>query len=161
MPWTHYHDMHSGGGTKVENYEHIYIEAEQEEAERIFYARFDRNPHRVTCTCCGPDYSIEQKPTLKQASGYQRNCRHIKTPKDENGRYKNGLDVIQNQYWLEPDDEPPEGFEVSDRPVFGDHVPLDEFVEKDTVLVIREEDIDESEKPDTVPKEGYVWAGGA
>lgn len=160
MPWTHFNDMHSGGGTKVDGYEHIYIEADRETATAVFYNRFGRSPERVTCTCCGPDYSIEEKPTLKQATGYERNCRHLKTPKDENSRYMNGLPEIQNQYWLEPGDEPPEGFEVSDKDPFGEYVPLGEYIERDTVLLIPGDEIEVPETDADVPKEGYVWAGG-
>lgn len=157
MVWTHFNDMHSGGGTKVENYEHIYIEADRETAIKVFYNRFGRNPNRVTCTCCGEDYSINEKPTLKQASGYERNCRHLKTPRDENGRYKNGLPEIQNNYYLEPGDEPPEGFEVAKREPFGEHIPLAEYVNQNDVLVIRSGEIKEEEKHGEVPQEGYVW----
>ena len=161
MVWTHFNDMHSGGGTKVNGYEHIFIEAPLDVAKMVFYNRFERNPSRTTCTCCGPDYSIEEKPTLKQASGYERNCRNLKTPRDENGLYKYGLDKIQNQYYLEPGDEPPDGFEVSDRPPIGEYIPLEEYVERDDVLVVHAAEIKDDEKQGTVPKEGYVWAGGS
>ena len=72
--WTLFWDMHSGGGTKEEPYEKIYIEAPEEEAKVIFYNRFGHNPERVSCTCCGEDYSIIESETLEQASGYHRNC---------------------------------------------------------------------------------------
>lgn len=52
-------DMHSGGSRK-EEYGLIAIEAPRDEAELIFYNRFGHNPNRVTCTCCGPDYSISE-----------------------------------------------------------------------------------------------------
>lgn len=63
--WTEFMDMHSGGGTKEEPYEYIFIEAPREEAIIIFYNRFGHNPERVTCTCCGDDYSITEYETLK------------------------------------------------------------------------------------------------
>lgn len=93
--WTRFMDMHSGGGTKLwrkdgkvsddgpgwgrrdENYdavEWIFIEAPEEEAKAIFYKRFGRNPERVTCTCCGDDYSIDGAATLEAASAYERGC---------------------------------------------------------------------------------------
>lgn len=66
-------DMHSGGGCKEKPYEQIYIEAEsEEEAKRIFYGRFGHNPDRVTCTCCGRDYSISSSESLEDATKYQR-----------------------------------------------------------------------------------------
>jgi len=54
-------DMHSGGDLK-EKWQYIYIEAPEEEAKVIFYNRFGHNPNRVTCTCCGKDYSISSRP---------------------------------------------------------------------------------------------------
>jgi hypothetical protein len=71
--WTKFWDMHSGGGTK-EKWEQIYIEAPEEESKIIFYNRFGHNPKRITCTCCGSDYSIEENESLEQASGFHRNC---------------------------------------------------------------------------------------
>jgi hypothetical protein len=66
-------DMHSGGGCKQSPYEEIYIEAESEsEAKTIFYNRFGHNPDRVTCTCCGPDYSVDSSETLEEATDYHR-----------------------------------------------------------------------------------------
>lgn len=157
MTWTHFNDSHSGGGTKLD-WEHIYIEAPEDEARTVFYNRFDRSPDRVTCTCCGPDYSVTEWPNLKVATGYERNCRPLKTPRDENGRFMNNLPRLRENYYLEPDEEPPDGFQVDNsHPVFGEHIPLDEFVERDDVLVIRSEQIVDEERTGSVPKEGYVW----
>ena len=146
IPWTEFNDMHSGGGIKVDGYDRIYIQAPIDVAKTIFYNRFGHNPERVTCSCCGPDYSINEYPSLKQATGYPRNCRHLKTPRDDDGRYMNDLDVLQNNYYLEPGEDPPEGFQVANTPRFGDYVPVDEYVERDTVLVIESQEIHESEK---------------
>lgn len=73
MTWTRFMDMSSGGSTKEPPYEYIYIEAPEAEAKVIFYNRFGHNPERVTCTCCGEDYSISEEPSLAQASAYDRN----------------------------------------------------------------------------------------
>ena len=70
--WTSFMDMHSGGGTKEEPYEYIYIEAPENEAITIFYNRFGHNPHRVTCTCCGEDYSVSSDETLELITAYNR-----------------------------------------------------------------------------------------
>ena len=67
--WTHFFDMHSGGGKK-EEWEHIFIELPKHEAKIYFYNRFGHNPERVTCTCCGEDYSISQYESLEKATGY-------------------------------------------------------------------------------------------
>ena len=71
--WTHFYDMHSGGGQK-EKWGHIYIEESQELAELIFFNRFGHNPNRVSCTCCGEDYSISHLESLEQLTGYHRGC---------------------------------------------------------------------------------------
>lgn len=71
--WTHFWDMHSGGGQK-EPQSHIYIEAGEEEAKVIFEKRFGHDPERVTCSCCGGDYVIRESKTLDLATAYQRGC---------------------------------------------------------------------------------------
>jgi len=68
--WTHFYDMHSGGGTKEAPYEHIYIEGDN--AVGVFYARFGHHPHRITCTCCGGDYSISSNESLEELTRYHR-----------------------------------------------------------------------------------------
>jgi len=74
MKVTRFMDMHSGGGCKEPPYNKIYIEAPEQEAMVIFQNRFGHNPNRVTCTCCGEDYSIDESKSFAQASGYDRNC---------------------------------------------------------------------------------------
>lgn len=69
--WTRFMDMHSGGGSK-EQYDEIYIEAAEDTAKLIFYNHFGHNPERVTCTCCGNDYSISEYETLEEATEYDR-----------------------------------------------------------------------------------------
>jgi hypothetical protein len=71
--FTRFMDMHSGGGTKIKPYEHIYIEANSEsEAKDIFRERFDRDPDFITCHCCGADYSVSSEETLELATAYER-----------------------------------------------------------------------------------------
>lgn len=73
--WTLFWDMSSGGSTKEYPYEHIYIESDsQEQAEVVFYNRFGHSPHRVTCTCCGPDYDVSSNEDIEQLSGFHRGC---------------------------------------------------------------------------------------
>jgi hypothetical protein len=64
-------DMHSGGGRKLD-FEYLWIEAPEDEAKRVFYNRFGRNPEKVTCTCCGDDYSISEYASLDEATKYER-----------------------------------------------------------------------------------------
>jgi hypothetical protein len=59
IPWTRFFDMHSGGRAK-EDFELIYIQAPQDQAEVIFYNKFGHNPNRITCSCCGEDYSVRE-----------------------------------------------------------------------------------------------------
>ena len=80
IPWTLFWDMHSGGSQK-ERQALIFIQAPYNEAEIIFYNRFGHNPNRVTCTCCGPDYSISESPTLDEASLFHRTVKHYPSDK--------------------------------------------------------------------------------
>ena len=68
--WTRFSDRHSGGGKNMD-VEYIYIEAEELEAKRVFYARFDEDPHGVNCYCCGPNYSTDEHETLGEAVEYE------------------------------------------------------------------------------------------
>jgi hypothetical protein len=77
IPWTHFMDMHSGGGQKLK-WAHIYIEAPEDQAEVIFYNMFGRNPRHVTCNCCGEDYSVRSSKNLQQATAYYRGCKYGK-----------------------------------------------------------------------------------
>lgn len=70
--WTRFMDMHSGGGRKEEPYALIFIEADEEEAKRVFFAKFGHNPQRVSCTCCGEDYSISSKGDFESLSLFDR-----------------------------------------------------------------------------------------
>jgi hypothetical protein len=74
--WTTFLDMHSGGDQK-EKWGHIFIEAPEDEAQVIFYNRFGHNPNRVTCTCCGNDYSVDEHPTLEEATEFHRKGRTV------------------------------------------------------------------------------------
>lgn len=128
MPFTQFYDMHSGGGCKEKPYELIYIEAPEAEAEVIFYNRFGHNPNRVTCTCCGEDYSITESDSLEQATAYHRNCK---------------WDSKLNAYVEESDNE--------------SLISLEEFCQRPEVLVIRADSIKPEERQGEVPAQGYVW----
>jgi len=52
--------------------EFIYIEAEELEAKRVFFARFDEDPNGRNCPCCGQNYSIDEYKTLDEATEYDR-----------------------------------------------------------------------------------------
>jgi hypothetical protein len=80
--FTRFMDMHSGGRTKEPPFEYIYIEAGEEEAKVIFYNRFGHSAERVTCTCCGEDYSVSEAVSLEIASGYDRGCKWDKATRN-------------------------------------------------------------------------------
>ena len=131
--WTRFMDMHSGGSTKEDPFEYIYIEAPEKEAITIFFNRFKHNPSRVTCTCCGDDYSINEEESLQQATAYERGCN------DKDGKYI----------------EEPRTSEYSDH--VWTHTSLEDYLKKETVLVIRKEDIEYGERFGFVPEQGYMW----
>lgn len=72
--FTRFWDMCSGGGLKEDPYQYIYIEAPEGEAKIIFYNRFGHSPERVSCTCCGDDYSIDSNPSLELSTAFHRGC---------------------------------------------------------------------------------------
>ena len=145
--WTLFWDMHSGGGTKEGDYDKIYIEAPENEAKIIFYKRFGHNPDRVSCTCCGPDYSIDERDSLAQASAFHRNCGYV---------YRNasGKVVDKNKAW-KPGIGIVKGYKVSYEDV-KESIPLSEYVKHKTVLVIYKDQIKDSERTGTIPEQGYV-----
>lgn len=175
MTWTHFWDMNSGGGSK-ESQSHIYIEAPETEAKVIFYNRFGHSPERVSCTCCGEDYSISEDESLAQLTGYHRNCDSLKTPRGEDGKFDPPADPwYETHYYLDPEDVEEakrRGYEVeesSEKRLARENpsmdfktevTPLAEYVKQDDVLVIPAAEIKDSERKGTVPAQGYVWAGG-
>jgi hypothetical protein len=153
--WTSFHDMHSGGDLK-EDFQFVWIEAPVEEAKIVFYNRFGHSPDRVSCTCCGEDYSVDESETLEQATGYERNL-IFANPADSNrgGRY------------LEPGEEMPKGWKGSSYSFQqGEPTTLSDFLANGTAdspfgterfLVIRAEQIKYSEYTGELPEQGYVW----
>ena len=131
--WTTFWDMHSGGRTKEPPYEKIYIEAPEDEAMVIFYNRFGHNPDRVSCTCCGSDYSIYSHDDLLQATAYHRGCEY---------------DSNQKKYVDSPSTK---------QYSFNEYCTLEEYESRDDVLIIRAAEIKDTEREGDVPDEGYVW----
>lgn len=132
-PWTRFMDMHSGGGLK-EAQQYIYIEAPEEEAKSVFYAIFGHNPERVTCTCCGQDYSIRQDVDLAQSTAFDRNCHY---------------DNTEHKYVEREGDSP-----WAKR---GGLTTLEDYLQRDDVRVIYAKDIPVGAREVHVPRSGYVW----
>lgn len=133
-PWTQFMDMHSGGDLKLD-WQYIYIEAPQTEAVGVFVSRFGRNPNRITCTCCGEDYSISEDESLEQATAYNRNCRF-----DRNlGLYVEEGDPSRERYRM-------------------NYMSLADYLTSGP-LFIRSDEIAPDERRAVPEPEGYVWVG--
>lgn len=126
--WTLFWDMNSGGGTK-EDYDKIYVELPEDKAAVWFYNRFGHSPYRVSCTCCGGDYSISESESLEQASGYHRNCKYDR----------------DTQMYLE------------ERGDWGTYKTVEEYKKDTDVLIVPREEVKDEELTGDVPTEGYVW----
>lgn len=127
--WTRFMDMRSGGGQKLD-WPYIYIEAPEAEARVIFYNRFGRNPDRVTCTCCGSDYSNTESDTLEQATAFDRGCAW------EGGVYVERSDPERNY-----------------RP----YQTLEAYRATSGALFITADEILPEQREGEVPEQGYVW----
>lgn len=130
--WTRFMDMYSGGSLK-EKWQYIYIEAPQEEAELIFYNRFGHNPHRVSCTCCGSDYSIDDAESIEDATGYDRGCDYD----SEKGKYvdRPSTSKFDSKFY----------------------VTLEQYKASPDRLFIYAEEILPKERIGILPEQGYVW----
>ncbi len=129
--WTRFHDVHSGGGKK-EKFARCYIEAPEEEAIVIFYNLFGHSPERVTCTCCGADYSISEGETLEEITAYERGC---------------DWDTKKKGYVEEP----------SQRLSAFPFTTLTMYRRRKDVMVVPKHKIRKKDRQGEVPEEGYVW----
>ena len=152
MTWTRFMDMASGGSQKEPPYEYILIEAEEKEAQIIFYNRLGHNPNRVTCTCCGEDYSISENESLEQITAYDRNCAYVyyeidgtEVPKKEALEKSLSFRTSARKGYVERVGE------------YGKYQKLENYLEEDTVLVIRSHEIKDSERKGSLPDQGYIW----
>ena len=149
--WTTFWDMHSGGECKEEPYEKIYIEAPEEEARVIFYNRFGHNPDRVSCTCCGEDYTVNEDESLEQATGHHRGCRFA--------YFKNGKEIPEEEGWTSGKGNNKgvwSGY-IEEQDEFGEYQTLDKYLKNSEVLVIYSKDIKPEERKGEIPEQGYVW----
>jgi hypothetical protein len=131
--WVRFRDMHSGGRTKRTPFERIYIQVpEGADPKTVFYNVTGRNPDRVTCTCCGPNYGYSDDPdTLDQESGNDRNCY---------------LDEKADSY-------------VEKKGRYGDLISLEDFVQQEDVLLIFADELPAGATTGEVSESGYVWVG--
>lgn len=131
--WTQFMDMHSGGGLK-EKWLHIYIEAAEKEAIVIFYNRFGHNPDRITCTCCGNDYSIHEGETFAEITAFERGC-------DYDDSTKGYIEGPSTKAYA-----------------FHKYRTVEEYSKDESILVITASNIKDSERTGEPPIQGYVWA---
>lgn len=155
MTITRFMDMNSGGGQK-EKWDHIYIEAPEDDARRIFYGRFGHSPDRVSCTCCGEDYSISEEDSLEQATGFDRGCAYVY-------RRPDGSECPDSEGWVAGKGKTL-GYTASyeERPSedsWKKYQTLKQYLASDSVLLIRADEIKQEWRVDDVPEQGYVWVG--
>lgn len=115
--WTHFWDMHSGGSEKLD-WSHIFIEAPQEQARKMFMEAFGRDPENVTCNCCGDDYSVTEG-TLQDMTGFHRHLRYTSPLSAYDGSWQGASTeerIAANRVarYLEPGEPVPEGWTVSE-----------------------------------------------
>lgn len=138
-----------------ENFAYCYIEAPRKEAEVIFQNRFGHNPKRVTCTCCGEDYSISEEDTLEHATGDERGCLYVYTDTDGND-----VGSVHGWYAL-PRERRGKGYYADESRYSDDrnYMSLSDYLcaSSSDVMVIRKEDIKPDEINGTLRKQGYVW----
>lgn len=146
-------DMNSGGGSK-EKWNYIFIEAPEKEAVTIFYNMFDHNPYRVTCTCCGADYSVDESKTLEEATCYERGCDYayfnkegVEIPQDK--AWKSGKGYVDGCYSGYVERGPKESYKK--------HISLKEYLKNDTIRVIYANEILPKHRIGSVPQQGYIW----
>lgn len=169
--WTRFMDMHSGGRTKVvrlkggtfidgDNYtkkgqpiDYIYIEAPIHEAKLVFYNRFSHNPERVSCTCCGGDYSISEGENLAQLTAFNRHCAYDETLK----AYVERQDESLRQYVAGAEDDEVWRAYLNQRGNAVKHITLEDYMKLPDVLFIPATHIKPEERRGEVPEQGYVW----
>ena len=158
--WTQFWDMHSGGSQK-EKWARIYIEAPEEEAKVIFYNRFGHNPERITCTCCGDDYSIEEKESLEQLSAFHRGCAYAyvnskgeEVPENEAWIIGEGIQDGYEGKYIETNEQKYPRYRFSFQK---EYLPLDDYKKQPDVLVISKKEITQEERTGDIPEQGYVW----
>ena len=154
--WTRFMDMHSGGSCKLQ-WSLIYIEAPEQKAKIIFYNHFGNSPDRVTCTCCGQDYSTSEYSSLREATAYDRGCQGLIGPTFKSGKKKGRPRPGYRYRFLEKGGRIPKGYTASEyRPLY-DYATLRDYIARENVLVIYKSEIKPEERQGELPTQGYVW----
>lgn len=154
--WTHFMDMHSGGGQKLD-WAHIFIEAAEADAKVIFYNRFKRNPERVTCTCCGEDYSISEYADLAQATAFERGCDYAYVMPDGTEKTDDDWGALPLDKRIELNAHGRYLERKSRRFAFREYQTLEDYMKRTDVHFVPAAHIEPREKQGTIPPEGFVW----
>ncbi len=153
MSFVQFHDMHGGGSLKIKPFGFIYIEADsKEEAKIIFYNRFNRNPEKISCACCGEDYSISISSDLTQATAFERNCRYAYFDEKRREVSRDKALVIgkglKDGYFSKY---------IEESGIYGKHETLNKYLKRKDVLVIYANDIKPEERIGEIRKSGWVY----
>ena len=158
MTWTLFWDMHSGGRTKVDPYDKIYIEAPLKEAMAVFYSKFGRDPLHITCSCCGEDYSVDEYQSLERASAYLRNCQWITPIKPEHIMKLGVCDPKAFEWnkdnpgrYLEAGEQMPDGWHDGGFKPYKPAITIEEYLKEKNVKIVYANEITDKERSARVP----------
>jgi len=115
---------------------------------------------RVSCTCCGEDYSISSAEDFAQISGYHRGCQTLVHKTYRSGQNKGLVKPIPKsmQRYYEEREKPPKGWEFDTKRIFNNkYKTVLAYKRQKDVLVLSRHKIKSSERAGEVPNEGYVW----
>lgn len=114
-PWTHFWDMHTSGVSKLQ-WEHVFIEADEDTARKMFAEAFGRHADDSACSCCGEDFSVSESPTLADATGFHRHLVYGSTlvggPDWRNATHEQRMHANEVGRYLEPDEPVPAGWQT-------------------------------------------------
>lgn len=114
--WTMFKDTYSGGSQKTK-WKFVFVEADMVDAAVLFEDRLGMCPFGSSCECCTEDFHIKTSASFEQITGYERNCDR------DDGGYVERQD--SRKTWAS-----------------GRYIPLDEFLRRPDVLVLRAPDFE-------------------
>ncbi len=74
--WTMFNDRYSGGSRKLDT-KRVWIEAEEEQAITLFQEIFGLSPNNISCSCCGEDFSFDEREFLPNNNDWIVDKNHI------------------------------------------------------------------------------------
>lgn len=70
--YTLFYDLSSGGYQK-EGFQKLAVNLSMDKAEKWFEETYGHDPYRMTCDCCGPDYSVYEFDSLEELRNHYNN----------------------------------------------------------------------------------------